>query len=208
MDGETKRQIAGLGREDAALNVVTTHRLEAFSDGVMAVIITITAFELKAPGGASFSALRTQLPLLLVYILSFTYVGIYWNNHHHLLRRAERISGAVMWANLHLLFWLSLMPVLTKWVGTTYRHAAPAATYGVVAFAAAVAYWVLVRAIIHAEGAGSTVSASVGSDAKGVASIGIYALAIGLAFVTPWAAYALYAFVAVMWIIPDRRLVR
>jgi uncharacterized membrane protein len=188
--------------------VLRTHRLEAFSDGVMAVIITIMAFELKAPHGTDLAALRHQVPPLLVYMLSFTYIGIYWNNHHHLLRRTERISGAVMWANLHLLFWLSLVPVLTEWVATSYHHTEPAAAYGTAALAAAVAYWVLVRAIIHANDADSVVSRSIGSDTKGAVSIAIYAAAIGLAFVTPWIAYALYVLVAMIWIVPDRRLVR
>jgi uncharacterized membrane protein len=188
--------------------VLRTHRLEAFSDSVMAVIITIMAFELKAPHGTDLAALRHQVPQLLVYMLSFTYVGIYWNNHHHLLSQTERISGAVMWANLHLLFWLSLVPVLTEWVGTSYRHTEPAAAYGTAALAAAVAYWVLVRTIIHANDSDSVVSRSIGSDTKGVLSIVIYAAAIGLAFVTPWIAYALYVLVATIWFVPDRRLVR
>jgi uncharacterized membrane protein len=187
--------------------VMRTHRLEAFSDGVMAVIITIMAFELKAPHGTDLAALRHQLPPLLVYMLSFTYIGIYWNNHHHLLRQTERISGAVMWANLHLLFWLSLVPVLTEWVGTSYHHTEPAAAYGTAALAAAVAYWALIRTIIRAN-PDSVVSRSIGSDRKGVLSIVIYAAAIGLAFVTPWISYALYVLVAMIWIVPDRRLVR
>jgi uncharacterized membrane protein len=200
-----------VGRDEPASEtegILRTHRLEAFSDGVMAVIITIMAFELKAPHGTDLAALRHEVPSLLVYMLSFTYIGIYWNNHHHLLRQTERISGAVMWANLHLLFWLSLVPVLTEWVATSYHHTEPAAAYGTAALAAAVAYWVLVRAIIHANAADSVVSRSIGSDTKGVLSIAVYAAAIGLAFVTPWIAYALYVLVAMMWIVPDRRLVR
>jgi uncharacterized membrane protein len=188
--------------------VVTTHRVEAFSDGVMAVIITIMAFELKTPHGTSLVALRDELPALLAYMLSFTNIGIYWNNHHHLLRRTKRINGAVMWANLHLLFWLSLLPVLTAWVAESYRSTEPAVAYGAVALAAAIAYWLLVRAIIRADRPDSPVSASIGSDAKGLASIGIYAAAVGLAFVTPWAAYGLYVLVAAVWIVPDRRLLR
>jgi len=196
------------GGTGGTVEVLRTHRLEAFSDGVMAVIITIMAFELKAPHGTNLAALRHSVPPVLVYILSFVYIGIYWNNHHHLLRQTERISGAVMWANLHLLFWLSLVPVLTEWVGTSYHHTEPAAAYGTVVLAAAVAYWLLVRTIIHANDADSVVSQSLGSDTKGVVSIFIYGAAIGLAFVSPWIAYALYVLVAVMWIVPDRRLLR
>jgi uncharacterized membrane protein len=194
--------------ENETAGVLRTHRLEAFSDGVMAVIITIMAFELKAPHGTDLAALRHEVPPLLVYMLSFTYIGIYWNNHHHLLRQTERISGAVMWANLHLLFWLSLVPVLTEWVGESYHHSEPAAAYGTAALAAAIAYWVLVRTIIHANDPNSVVSQSIGSDTKGVLSIVIYAAAIGLAFVTPWIAYGMYVLVAAIWIVPDRRLVR
>jgi uncharacterized membrane protein len=187
---------------------IGTGRLEAFSDGVMAVIITIMAFELKAPAGPGFSDLRQRLPALLVYVLSFTFIGIYWNNHHHLLRATPRISGAVMWANLHLLFWLSLIPVLTEWVGISYRHTWPAAVYGMVALAAAIAYSVLVRAIIRANDRDSVVASAIGSDRKGVASLVIYAAAVGLAFLSPWISYALYASVSVIWFIPDRRLSR
>ncbi len=189
-------------------SVLRTHRLEAFSDGVMAVIITIMAFELKAPLGASLAALGQEVPQFLVYMLSFTYIGIYWNNHHHLLRQTELIDGAVMWANLVLLFCLSLVPVLTEWVGTSYRYSEPAVAYGAAALAAAFAYWLLVKAIIHANDPRSLVSRSIGSDTKGLVSIGVYAVAIGLAFLSPWFAYAGYVLVALMWIIPDRRLVR
>ena len=184
------------------------HRLEAFSDGVMAVIITITAFGIRPPSGSSVTDLGHQVPHLLVYGFSFVYIGIYWNNHHHLLRNTPRISGAVMWANLHLLFWLSLVPVLTEWVGSEYRHPWPAATYGAAALGAAVAYWILARSIIRANDPGSLVSSAIGSDAKGLASIGIYAGGVGLAFATPWAAYAMYILVALIWLVPDRRLVR
>ncbi|HEV8064123.1 MAG TPA: TMEM175 family protein, partial [Acidimicrobiales bacterium] len=173
-------------------DVLRTHRLEAFSDGVMAVIITIMAFELRAPHGTNLTALRQDLPPLLVYMLSFVFIGIYWNNHHHLLRQTERISGAVMWANLHLLFWLSLMPVLTEWVGTSYRHTEPAAVYGAAALGAAIAYWILVKCIIRANDSDSTVTRSIGSDYKGLISMVIYAAAIPLALVTPWIAYGGY----------------
>ena len=186
-----------------------TGRLEAFSDGVLAVIITIMALELKAPLGGSFTSLRERVPALLVYILSFIFVGIYWNNHHHLLRAARRVTGEVMWANLHLLFWLSLIPVLTEWIGEHYRQTAPAATYAVVCFGAAVAYTILTWAIVRADGPGSPVAAAApGRDVKGGISLLCYAAAFGLAFISPWLSYALFAAVAVTWFIPDRRLAR
>jgi uncharacterized membrane protein len=175
---------------------------------VLAVIITIMAFELRAPVGGSFTDLRGRLPALLIYILSFVIIGIYWNNHHHLLRAARRVTGGVMWANLHLLFWLSLIPVLTEWVGEHYRETAPAATYGVVGFGAAVAFTILTRAIIRADGGDSLVARAIGRDYKGRISLLAYAAATGLAFVSPWLAYALIAGVAVMWFVPDRRLSR
>ena len=187
--------------------VMATDRLEAFSDGVMAVIITIMAFELRAPAGTTFAALRHELAPLLVYVLSFANIGIYWNNHHHLLRFTPRISPAVMWSNLHLLFWLSLVPVLTEWVGEAPQHALPAASYGAVALAAAVAYWVLVRSIIRAN-SGSQIATAIGGDAKGLVSIGIYAAGIALSPLSAYFSYALYAGVAVMWFVPDRRLLR
>jgi uncharacterized membrane protein len=188
-------------RRDAA-------RVEAFSDGVMAVIITIMALELKAPAGHNFGELDKRLSELLVYVLSFTNIGIYWNNHHHLFRATERVNGAVMWANLHLLFWLSLVPVLTAWVATYYRFHLPASTYGVVVAGAAVAYSILVRTIMRCNGPDSAVARAVGSDMKGKMSILIYVLGIGLAWVSPWISYALYVTVAIMWFIPDRRFTR
>jgi uncharacterized membrane protein len=185
-----------------------TGRVEAFSDGVLAVIITIMALELRAPLGGGFADLRARLPALLVYILSFVLIGIYWNNHHHLLRAARRVTGGVMWANLHLLFWLSLIPVLTEWIGEHYRDIAPAAAYGVVLLGAAVAYTFLTLAIIRADGRTSRVAAAIGRDVKGRASLVVYVAATGLAFVSPWISYALFAGVAVLWFIPDRRLSR
>jgi len=185
-----------------------TGRVEAFSDGVLAVIITIMALELRAPVGGSFTDLRGRLPALLVYILSFVFIGIYWNNHHHLFRAARRVTGGVMWANLHLLFWLSLIPVLTGWIGEHYRESAPAATYGVVCLGAGFAFTILTRAIIRADGSDSLVAMAIGRDYKGRVSVLAYAAAIGLAFVSPWIAYALFAGVAVMWLVPDRRLSR
>ena len=185
-----------------------TGRLEAFSDGVLAVIITIMALELRAPVGGSFTDLRGRLPALLVYILSFVLIGIYWNNHHHLLRAARRVTGGVMWANLHLLFWLSLIPVLTGWIGEHHTESAPAATYGVVCLGAGVAFMILTRAIIRADGSDSLVAQAIGRDYKGRVSLLGYAAAVALAFVSPWIAYALFAGAAVMWLVPDRRLSR
>jgi len=192
------------GAADAG--ALSTSRLESFSDGVMAVIITITAFELKAPNGGALSDLTHRFPALLVYMLSFVFIGIYWNNHHHLLRATTRISGAVMWANMHLLFWLSLIPVMTDWVGEEYHHSLPAAAYGVVDLGAAIAYSILVRAIIGANGRDSLVAEAIGSDVKGIVSPFVYAAGIGLAFASPWIAYGLYALVALLWLVPDRRI--
>jgi uncharacterized membrane protein len=191
--------------DGAARTEYSPARLEAFSDGVMAVIITITVLELRAPVGSSFDDLRHELPSLLVYILSFVYIGIYWANHHHLLRGTRRINGAVMWANLGLLFWLSLVPVLTNWDATQYRHSLPAACYGVVMLGAAVAYWILVRTIVRAN-ADTQIVDAIGSDRKGIVSVAVYACAVGLAAASPFLAYALYALVALMWLVPDRRL--
>jgi uncharacterized membrane protein len=184
-----------------------TGRLEAFSDGVLAVIITIMALELKAPvGEGSFGDLKDRIPALLIYVLSFTFIGIYWNNHHHLLRAARRVTPAVMWANLHLLFWLSLIPVLTEWIGEHDEKTAPAATYGVVCLASAMAFTVLATVIIRADGRDSPVAAVAGQSIKAQASLVLYAGGTVLAFVIPWAAYALYAVVSIIWFIPDRRL--
>jgi uncharacterized membrane protein len=185
-----------------------TARVEAFSDGVMAVIITLMALELRAPRGATLDAVGEQVPGLLVYVLSFVVIGLYWNNHHHLLRAADRISGAAMWANLFLLFWLSLIPVLTEWLRDEYRHALPAATYGIVALAAGFAYAILVRTLIRANGHSSAVAEAIGSDLKGYSSLVLYAAGVGLAFVSPWIAYAMYVTVALIWFVPDRRFVR
>jgi uncharacterized membrane protein len=185
-----------------------TSRVEAFSDGVIAVIITIMALELRAPRGATLDAVRAQLPGLLVYVLSFVMIGIYWNNHHHLLRAADRISGAAMWANLFLLFWLSLFPVLTEWIRDEYRPALAAAAYGALGLAAGTAYAILVRALIRANGRDSAVAQAIGSDVKGYASLVLYAAGVVLAFVSPWFSYALYATVALTWFVPDRRFTR
>ena len=183
-------------------------RLEAFSDAVMAVIITILALELRPPQGSSPKDVYDQLPSLFIYVLSFVFIAIYWNNHHHLLRATTRISGAVMWANMLLLFWLSLIPVVTEWLHTFYRHRLPAASFGIVALAAAFSYSALVHAIIRANGRDSLVGTAISSDRKGVASLVMYAGGVGSTFVSVWIAYALYAAVAVMWLIPDRRFTR
>jgi uncharacterized membrane protein len=186
--------------------VIDTSRLEGFSDGVMAVIITIMAFQLKAPVTADLHGLAKLWPSLLVYVLSFSMIGIYWNNHHHLLRATRRISGLVMWTNLLLLFWLSLIPFATDWVGTAHGHALPAATYGVVALLAALAYFALVRSILRANPDDPELVAAIGTDVKGIASPVICAAGIGLAFVSPYLAYACYLSVSLIWFIPDRRL--
>ena len=183
-------------------------RLEAFSDAVMAVIITILALELRPPSGSTPKAVYDQLPSLFIYVLSFVFIAIYWNNHHHLLRATTRISGAVMWANMLLLFWLSLIPVVTEWLHDFYSEHLPAASFGIVALAAAFSYTALVRAIIRANGRDSLVGIAISSDLKGNLSLLLYAAGVGLAFVSVWIAYALYAAVAVMWLIPDRRFTR
>jgi uncharacterized membrane protein len=182
------------------------NRLEAFSDGVIAIIITIMVLELKVPHGVGLAALKPLLPVFLSYVLSFIYVGIYWNNHHHLLHTAQHVSGGIMWANLHLLFWLSLIPFVTGWMGENHFAALPTSLYGVVLLMAAFAYLVLQRAIIMLEGRGSSLAGAIGSDWKGKFSMVCYFAAIGLAFVNQWLSDALYVFVAVMWLIPDRRV--
>jgi uncharacterized membrane protein len=180
-------------------------RLEAFSDGVMAVVITIMAFGLNVPKDTTWHALSQQLPSLFVYVLSFAQIGIYWNNHHHLLRATERISGGVMWANLGLLLWLSFFPVGTKWVGQAHRASLPASVYGMICLGSALAYTVLVRMIIRANGRDSRVARAIGSDAKGYVSVGLYVLATVLAWLSPWISYALILSVSLLWFVPDRR---
>ena len=185
---------------------MTTGRLEAFSDGVFAIVITIMVLNLQVPAGPGLAAVRPLGPVLVAYVVSFTYVGIYWNNHHHLLQAAERVNGGVLWANLHLLFWLSLVPVVTAWVGQNPRAAVPAAAYGVVLLLAAVAYSVLQRALVAENGRESPLGRAVGTDRKGLLSLVAYAAAIGLALVRPWLADAAYVAVAVAWLVPDRRI--
>jgi uncharacterized membrane protein len=180
--------------------------MEAFSDGVLAIIITIMVLELAAPEEATLSALRPLIPTILSYTLSFVFLGIYWNNHHHLLQASEEVDGRVLWANLHLLFWLSLVPFVTAWLGETTFAALPMALYGVVLLLAAVAYFILVRALIAVHGEDSVLARAVDSDFKGKVSVVIYALAVPLAFVSPWIAGALYVLVAAIWLVPDRRI--
>ena len=183
-------------------------RLEAFSDGVIAVIITIMVLELKVPHGTDFAALRPLLPVFLSYVLSFVYLGIYWNNHHHLLHATGRVNGRILWANLHLLFWLSLVPFVTSWMGDSRFASWPVAAYGAVMFAAAVAYTLLVRVLVARHGRDSALARAVGSDRKGLLSIACYVAAVAAARWEPRAACALYVFVAVLWLVPDRRIER
>jgi uncharacterized membrane protein len=184
------------------------NRLEAFSDGVLAIILTIMVLELKVPHGSSLSALQPLGPVFVSYLLSFVYVGIYWSNHHHLLHTVTRVNGAILWANLHLLFWLSLFPFLTGWVGENEFAPAPVSLYGVVLLLAAIAYWLLQKAIIAQEGRGSVLALALGRDWKGNLSPVAYLLAIPAAYVQVWISCALYVLVALVWLIPDRRIER
>lgn len=185
---------------------MTKNRLEAFSDGVLAIVITIMVLELKAPHGGGLAALWDLMPVFLGYVLSFIYVGIYWNNHHHMLHAVHRVSGPVLWANLHLLFWLSLFPFATAWMGENHFEAVPSAVYGGVLFMAAVAYMVLQRTLMALEGPDGPLSKAVGRDRKGRLSPLLYALGVGLAFVHPLAAQCCYVAVALIWLVPDRRI--
>jgi uncharacterized membrane protein len=185
---------------------MTKGRLEAFSDGVIAVVITILVLELKVPHGSTLAALAPILPVFLTYVLSFIYVGIYWNNHHHLLHASERVNGAMLWANMHLLFWLSLFPFVTGWMGENHFEAVPTAVYGVVVFCASVAYKILVVVIVRLHGPQSRIARLIGSDRKGLISSALYALAIPGAFVHSAIAHAIYVGVALIWLVPDRRI--
>ena len=184
------------------------NRLEAFSDGVIAIIITIMVLELKVPHDESIYALRPLIPVLLSYVLSFIYVGIYWNNHHNMLHACHRVTGSILWANLHLLFWLSIFPFATGWMGENHFSATPAAFYGVVLLMAAIAYWLLQQLIITSQGSDSLLKRAVGRDLKGKMSPVIYAIAIPLAFWSQWASLTLYVTVALVWLVPDRRIER
>jgi uncharacterized membrane protein len=181
-------------------------RLEAFSDGVLAIIITIMVLELSVPHNADLAALLPLVPVFLSYVLSFVFLGIYWSNHHHLLQAIKHVDGRVLWANLHLLFWLSLIPFVTAWMGENNFAAWPVALYGIVMVCAAVAYLVLTRALIALHGQDSTLATAVGRDLKGKLSVVVYLVAIPLAFLSSWFAGALYVLVAVMWLVPDRRI--
>ncbi len=181
-------------------------RLEAFSDGVLAIIITIMVLELKVPHGEQIEALAPLVPVFFSYVLSFVYVGIYWNNHHHMLHTTHSVTGPILWANLHLLFWLSLFPFVTGWMGENHFAAMPSAVYGVVLFMAAVAYWILEQTIIAAQGSASLLREALGSDWKGKASPVAYAIGVLLAFWSPSLAQAMYVLVALIWLIPDRRI--
>ena len=184
------------------------NRMEAFSDGVIAIIITIMVLEMKVPKGEDLSALKPLLPVFLSYVLSFIYVGIYWNNHHHLLHSMQKVSGGILWANLHLLFWLSLFPFATGWMGENHLAAVPTAAYGVVLLMAAIAYYVLQRQIIANQGKDSLLALAIGSDWKGKISPALYLAAIPLAYVSSWIASGIYVIVAMLWLIPDRRIER
>jgi uncharacterized membrane protein len=187
---------------------VQKERLTAFSDGVVAIIITIMVLELKVPHGADWASLAKLAPTFLSYVLSFIYVGIYWNNHHHMMYATERVDGAVLWANMHLLFWLSLIPFATGWMGENHFAALPTALYGAALLMPAIAYYILQIAIVRLHGRDGTLARALGHDFKGKISPVLYLTAIALSFVAPWAAQAIYVAVALMWLIPDRRIER
>ena len=187
---------------------MTSNRLEAFSDGVIAIIITIMVLELRPPHEASIPALRPLLPVFLSYALSFVFIGIYWSNHHHLFQAVEHVNGGVLWANLHLLFWLSLTPFVTAWIGESRFAPWPVALYGAVLLLSAIGYYILTLALLSIHSRESVLAQALGRDFKGKISMVIYLLAIPLAFVRPWLAYAIYMSVAVMWLVPDRRIER
>ena len=187
---------------------MTKTRMEAFSDGVLAIIITIMVLEVKVPHGDELADLRPLIPGFLSYALSFIYLGIYWNNHHHMLYVTHGVNGAILWANLHLLFWLSLVPFTTGWMGKNHFAKLPTAAYGVVLLCSAIAYTILSIAIVRQQGAYSKLAGAVGRDRKGKVSMALYALAIPMAFVSEWVAYAIYISVAMIWLVPDRRIER
>ncbi|MFJ7565776.1 TMEM175 family protein [Herminiimonas sp. NPDC097707] len=184
------------------------NRVEAFSDGVIAILITIMVLELKIPHGESLDALKPLIPVFLSYVLSFVYLGIYWNNHHHMLHTCEKVTGVMLWANLHLLFWLSLIPFVTGWMGENHFGPMPSAIYGVVLLMSALAYWILERLIIASQGPQSLLKRAVGKDWKGKLSPVLYAIAIPAAFWLEWLSISLYVFVAIMWLVPDKRIER
>jgi uncharacterized membrane protein len=181
-------------------------RLEAFSDGVIAIVITIMVLELKVPEGADWEALRPLVPVSLTYVLSFVFLGIYWNNHHHMLQATSRINGKILWANLHLLFWLSLVPFVTGWMGENHFAPLPTAVYGAILLLSAIAYTILLRAIVAEHGPDSKLAVAVGKDRKATMSMVLYVAAIPLAFVNQWIADAIFVLVAMIWLVPDRRI--
>ena len=183
-------------------------RLEAFSDGVIAIIITIMVLELRAPHGSEVGVLRPLLPAFLSYVLSFIHIAIYWNNHHHLIHTARHVTGGILWANIHLLFWLSLVPFVTAWMGENHFEQRPVALYGVVMLMSGVAYYILTVTLIRHHGPESALREAVGKDFKGVMSVAMYAIAIALSFINHWVALSIYWIVAVVWLIPDRRIER
>ena len=185
---------------------MTTNRMEAFSDGVIAIIITIMVLELKVPHEANLAAIRPLVPVLLSYLLSFVFVGIYWSNHHHLLHAVKQVDGRILWANLHLLFWLSLVPFVTAWMGENHFARVPVAVYGMVLLAASLAYYILTRALIALHGETSALATAVGRDFKGQISTVIYLVAVPIALWQRWLGFAMYVLVAIMWLIPDRRI--
>lgn len=187
---------------------MTKNRMEAFSDGVLAIIITIMVLEMKVPHSTDWTALKPIIPVFLSYVMSFVYLAIYWNNHHHMLHITHKTNGAILWANLHLLFWLSLIPFVTGWMGENHFARQPAAAYGFVLLMAAFAYWLLQNAIIAGQGSDSSLAKAVGRDVKGKSSIVLYILAIALSFWNQWVAVAIYVFVALVWLVPDRRIER
>jgi len=181
-------------------------RLEAFSDGVLAIIITIMVLEMKVPHGDSLASLKPLIPVFVSYILSFIYIGIYWNNHHHMLHAAKQVNGKTLWANIHLLFWLSLVPFVTRWMGENNFTTLPVALYGMVLLMAGVAYYLLAHSLSRLHGKNSTLAEAFGRDWKGIFSVLIYAVGIGLSFLNPWLGFAMYTLVAAIWFIPDRRI--
>jgi uncharacterized membrane protein len=187
---------------------VTRGRIEAFSDGVIAIIITIMVLELRPPHGGDAAAVRPMVPQFLSYVLSFVFIGIYWSNHHHLFQAVRHVDGRVLWANLHLLFWLSLVPIVTAWVGEHHVEPWPTALYGCVFLAAAIAYTILAYVLVAVHGPDSAIAKALGADVKGKVSLLLYAASIGLAFVRPWIAQAIFVLVALIWFIPDQRIER
>ncbi len=201
-------RIAGrsIGAAGASIKIMHKGRLEAFSDGVIAIIITIMVLELKIPHGSDLAALAPLLPVFLSYLLSFVFLGIYWNNHHHMLQAVRHVTGGALWANLHLLFWLSLVPFATAWMGENNFASSPVALYGIVLLCSAIAYYILSRVFVASHGQDSPLAKAMGSDRKGRLSLVLYFSAVGLSFVDRWVACAIYVIVAIIWLIPDRRI--